>query len=43
LATLLAAIASHAVAAMAQAVTAGHHEGGVLIQLPAEIFNSENI
>ena len=43
LATPVAALASHAVAAMAQAVTSGHHKGGILIQLPAEIFVSENI
>ena len=43
LATPVAALASHAVAAMAQAVTSGRHEGGILIQLPAEIFVSENI
>jgi hypothetical protein len=43
LATPLAAIASHTVAAKAQAMTSGHHEGRVFIQLPAEIFVSENI
>jgi LacI family transcriptional regulator len=43
LATPVAALASHAVAAMARAVTSGRHEGGILIQLPAEIFVSENI
>jgi hypothetical protein len=28
---------------MAKAVTSGRHEGGILVQLPAEIFVSENI
>ena len=43
LATPVAALASHAVAAMAQSVASGRHEGGILVQLPAEIFVSENI
>ncbi|HLA03292.1 MAG TPA: LacI family DNA-binding transcriptional regulator [Aestuariivirga sp.] len=43
LATPLVALASHAVAAMAQAATSGRHDGGSLTQLPAEIFVSENI
>jgi LacI family transcriptional regulator len=43
LATPLAALASHAVAAMAQAATSGRHDGGTMTQLPAEIFVSENI
>ena len=33
----------HAVAAMAQSVVSGRYEGGILVQLPAEIFVSENI
>ena len=43
LATPLAALAFHAVAAMAQAATSGRHDGGTMTQLPAEIFVSENI
>ena len=43
LATPVAALASHAVAAMAQSVVSGRHEGGILVQLSAEIFVSENI
>jgi LacI family transcriptional regulator len=43
LATPLVALASHAVAAMAQAATSGRHDGGTLTRLPAEIFVSENI
>ena len=43
LATPLAALASLAVSAMARAAGSERHEGGTLIQLPAEIFVSENI
>ncbi len=43
LATPVATLSSHAVAAMAQSVVSGRYEGGILVQLPAEIFVSENI
>ena len=43
LATPVAPLAARAVAAMAQAADTGHHKGGPVIQLQAEIFVSENI
>ena len=43
LGTPIAALASHAVSAMAQAAGSDRNDGRTVIQLPAEVFISENI
>ena len=43
LGTPIAALSSHAVAAMAQAAGSDRNDGRTVIQLPADVFISENI